>query len=216
MKSIVALVLCIEAVGHCNTLFSVFILCERNAKIKRIMIVVTVVCYSIPCAILIKYLDPTIHNTPFVALDLGTLEVRVCASQVDTKLALALWLPPVFVDVCAIALLLWNAMDRPRTLNVRITELLTQDGIVIIVVGCVLRFSVIVISASANLTSVLVTDLFIEFINAALNTRLFLMLRGRMVTPTCDVNSFDESMDDHQDFAAAVPRSRFVQDEDGE
>lgn len=41
----------------------------------------------------------------------------------------------VFIDVCAIALLLWNAMDQPRALSIRITDILAQDGIIILVVG---------------------------------------------------------------------------------
>ncbi len=70
---IVVLLLCVEASGHCepciyvprghtltpslnlgNTLFSIFLLCERNAKVKRVMIGVAAISYAIACAMLIK------------------------------------------------------------------------------------------------------------------------------------------------------------------
>lgn len=34
-------------------------------------------------------------DTPFISLNFGTSEFRVCDGVVNTKLALAIWLPPV-------------------------------------------------------------------------------------------------------------------------
>lgn len=211
---IVVLLLCVEASGHCNTLFSIFLLCERNAKVKRVTIGVAAISYTIACAMLIKYLGPGVQNTSFFSVQLNALHVRFCTINFDSKLALGVWAPPVFVDLCAVALLLWNALEQPRSSNVSVASILTKDGIIILLTGFGLRLSVIVISLATSLNADLLAVLYIEFINAVLNIRLFLMLRGRARPHTSMPDSDDwtsEVVDDNATLASSdIPLKRLA------
>jgi len=177
--STIVIILFVEASGHCNTLFSIFLLWERDAKIKRIMIAVTASSYIVACGMLIKFLGPILQDTSFLSIQLPTSRLYVCTLNFNSKLALGIWAPAVCVDVCAIALLWWNSLDQPRASNVRVISILTHDGIVLLLAGFGLRLSVILITFVSDFSTVLFAAFYIEFINAALNIRLFLMLRGR-------------------------------------
>ncbi|KLO07513.1 hypothetical protein SCHPADRAFT_945227 [Schizopora paradoxa] len=192
------LVLCLEASGHCNTLISILFLCNRNVKIKRIMIFVTTISYAVACAFLIRYMGPSVRSTVTIQIQ----NVRSCVTEFDARVAIGLWGPPVLVDVCAIVLLCWNALDQPRTSNIRIASILAHDGIALLLsidsssqMGFALRLAVIILSIISDQGLNLVTALYIEYINASFNTRLFLMLRGRSV-----LHSPDSDFDDHEDF----------------
>ncbi len=83
---VIVMTLCIEASGHCEsgqrsscprnssltvspsgiTLFTIFVLWERNTKIKRIMVLVSATSYIVAFAMLIKFLRPVVGAPHFV------------------------------------------------------------------------------------------------------------------------------------------------------
>lgn len=175
---VIVMTLCIEASGHCITLFAIFVLWERNTKIKRIMILVTATSYIVAFAMLIKFLRPVVENTYFESTPSNETQtpIRACADVFDPKLSLGFWTPAVFIDGCAIVLLWWNALDQPRSANVRVIKLLERDGIVLLLAGFCLRLSNILITSTASFAVVLFAGINLEFVNAVLNVHLFLQL----------------------------------------
>lgn len=94
-------------------LFNIFVLWERNTRIKRIIVIIASISYVVACAMLIKYLGPitgaygvddavcilfsykSIDATIFITVPSDETHILACADVFDPKLSLGLWVPAV-------------------------------------------------------------------------------------------------------------------------
>ncbi|KAI5116239.1 hypothetical protein M0805_001233 [Coniferiporia weirii] len=160
----------IDAIGHGLVIFRTFVLWERKARILRLLFIGSAVI--------------NIGSTVFIGLTVSTENsqfsesLHTCINNVHVELLSGFWASQAIFDIYVLGLVLWNAMDRPRTSNQKLLRILYEDGIHLIMITWGMLGSLLVLNfilcLAGGLAISSVTMSFVESVITTINSRLLL------------------------------------------
>ncbi|KAL5505060.1 hypothetical protein ACEPAH_7723 [Sanghuangporus vaninii] len=106
--------------------------------------------------------------------------VRSCGITGSSRLFLGVWITCVTFDVFAFALLLLNALSKPRSESQRLLNILYEDGIIFFLTIFTMRSMNLIISAAAPPSLIILGIVFSASMVSTVVSRSFLRLQKRL------------------------------------
>ncbi|KAF9225977.1 hypothetical protein BS17DRAFT_777985 [Gyrodon lividus] len=160
-----------DSIGNALTVYRVFVLWDRSAAVLRRLLAGAVVALIAEVTfIILIFLKGTYRG--YFDRDLDACRVHMSTSYYLS----GLFISQALFDIFATCLVIFNAMDIPRTPDDRLWRKLSLDGTPLLLVTFLLRIADVVLSTLHSTSLRLIGMTFIAGIIAVLNARIVLWI----------------------------------------
>ncbi|GJJ06515.1 hypothetical protein Clacol_000707 [Clathrus columnatus] len=103
----------------------VYMLWDQKKSVKKVLFASLLLTYPSTVVVMVKAATQYIPQTAYSPL------FNSCAISFKPKIIAIVWAGPIVFDIIVFFFTVWNAIDRPRAMNTKITNALYRDGIIL-------------------------------------------------------------------------------------